>query len=247
MMKDEADIAPHIVEHMLTQVDDVYILDNNSTDGTSYLITQKGAKIALDSEIGYYQARKLTDFGRLLAKEHNVDWIIPFDADEYWYCPLGMTIKDILEDLNDQDNVVQADVFDYVATICDPDEENPLERIKWRRKNPLPLPKVAFRGGTDFELHQGNHDVTIATGNHVSELRLAIKHFPYRSVKQFIQKVRNGARAYAETDLPEDIGAHWRQYGDILSANGEEAVADIFREWFWSFDPIIDELVYDPV
>ena len=47
--------------------------------------------------------------------------------------------------------------------------------------------------------------------------------------------------------LPDNIGAHWRQYGDILEASGEDAVAGIFWEWFYSEDPKSDAtLIYDP-
>jgi len=59
-------------------------------------------------------------------------------------------------------------------------------------------------------------------------------------------KAINGAEAYAATDLPDDIGRHWREYGRIAAENGEEALHDVFRRWFWVADPG-DDLIYDPV
>ena len=58
-----------------------------------------------------------------------------------------------------------------------------------------------------------------------------------RSVEQFVSKVRNGAAAYAATDLPPAVGAHWRQYGQILDTQGEAGIEEIFKTWFYREDP----------
>ena len=74
-----------------------------------------------------------------------------------------------------------------------------------------------------------------------------IRRRPYRSAAQFVSKVRNGAAAYASTDLPITEGQHWRQYGQLLDAHGPEVVEDVFRTWFWVADPHADpSLILDP-
>jgi hypothetical protein len=52
-----------------------------------------------------------------------------------------------------------------------------------------------------------------------------------------LHKIANGAEAYAATDLPANYGAHWRQWGLILKRDGEEAIAELFRKWYWREHP----------
>ena len=54
-----------------------------------------------------------------------------------------------------------------------------------------------------------------------------------------------GAAAYAATDLPEHQGQHWRDYGRLLESGGPDALADVFRAWFWQPHPTKD-LIRDP-
>jgi hypothetical protein len=97
--------------------------------------------------------------------------------------------------------------------------------------------------------------VTIDAGNHGAHYPdgiaidlLEVRHFPYRSPEQFVRKARNGAAAYAQTDLPFSTGQHWREYGRLIEEGGDEAGEAWFREHFWVYNPQQDpSLVYDPV
>jgi hypothetical protein len=182
------------------------------------------------------------------AIDQGADWIVPFDADEWWYSPFG-PIAEVLEKVSEQWLAVPATLYDHVATGSDPDEADPVKRIGWRRRNAAPLPKVACRARGDIRIAQGNHGVAYDGGTTTFDAQLVVRHFPYRSAEQFVRKARNGAEAYAATDLPDEVGAHWRGYGRILEAQGEEALADVFREWFWVRFPDLDrhELIFDPV
>lgn len=244
--KDEADIIEATVEHMLTQVDHVLIADNASTDGTFEILGglldrhPDRMTLKLDAELGYFQARQMTvlaaDAGQMGAA-----WVVPFDADEVWYSPFGR-IADVLAE-NPQASIATADLYDHVATGQDPDDD-PVSRIGWRRRKPAPLPKVAAVPYPRVRIHQGNHGADY--GETLSG-QLVVRHFPYRSAEQFERKVRNGAAAYAATDLPDDIGKHWRDYGRILEAEGPEALASVFRSWFWVDKPERDpSLMFDP-
>lgn len=261
MVRDEADIVGPIVEHMLTQVDHVIVADNLSVDLTREILDKIAAvsdgrlTVVDDPDPAYEQSRKMTALAAM-AHEMGADFVVPFDADEHWYSPFGR-IADVLADVASQWLVIPATLYDHVATGRDPDVANPVERIGWRRAKPLPLPKVACRWRDDLVIEQGNHGARYIGGATVGEKLLVIRHFPYRSVAQFIGKVRNGAAAYAAmTDLPADMGTHWRQWGQILDADGEEALGDIFRKWYWRLEPEIPvsidreqqaPLVFDPV
>lgn len=246
MVRDEADIVGSTVAHMLTQVDHVIVADNGSVDGTREILAGLDVEVIDDPEVGYYQSAKMTMLARRAA-EAGADWVVPFDADEWWYTPHAATIAEFLGQFGPQWLTVSADLYDHVATGADPDKVNPVERMRWRRVNAVPLPKVACRPRTDLVIHQGNHGASYDSGATVQP-GLIVRHFPYRSAEQFVRKARNGAEAYKATDLPETTGQHWRQYGALLEAHGPEVLEDVFRQWFWVRDPEVDESVmFDPV
>jgi hypothetical protein len=245
LCKDEADVIATTVGHMLTQVDEIVVQDNMSTDGTREILEKMPVILLDDPEVAYLQSSKMSALAALAA-EKGAMRVVPFDADEIWYSPFGR-IADVLMDLSAF--VATARLYDHVATADDPPGD-PVRSMGWRRKEPLSLPKIACRprlDGLSVKILQGNHGVDYGGMALQVEGQLVVRHFPYRSPEQFQRKARNGAAAYAATDLPEDVGAHWRGYGRILDEQGPEALAEVFRKWFWSPDPKSDEtLIYDP-
>lgn len=242
MVKDEADIIAVTVAHMAAQVDHVIVADNGSTDGTFEQLNQLACclgnvTVTQDPDPAYFQSEKMTALAGMAWRDHGAGWVVPFDADEYWYSNAG-TIADTLNGAGEH-GCVTADLWDHVATGHDPDEPNPVARIQWRRPDPLPLPKIACLWRPSLTIHQGNHGCDYDGIRPRTSLLLNVRHFPYRSADQFIRKIRNGAAAYAATGdkLSLTAGAHWRQWGQILERQGDEAVANIFRKWFWRSDP----------
>jgi len=246
MVRDEEDVIESTVAHMLAEVDAVLVADNLSTDSTREKLEllaagAEGRLVVVDDlEPGYHQSEKMTALAHRARIELAAEWVVPFDADEWWYSPFGR-IADVLADVAPQWLVVPAPLFDHVATgEDDPHELDPVRRLRWRRRNRNPLPKVAARFRSDLVIAQGNHDAIFrGRGTYFDEL-LVVRHFPYRSVEQLVRKVRNGAAAYraAGDSLPEAFGAHWRQWGDLLDAQGEEAIAELFRKWYYRANPL---------
>lgn len=255
LCKDESDIIETTIRHLLTQVDEVIVADNLSSDGTYEILQGLPVELLVDDEVGYYQASKTTRLARI-ALEHGHNWVVPCDADEIWYSNLG-TVAELLA-LTDA-MIVTAEMFDHVATSADPDEPDPVLRIGWRRRERGALPKVACRLDANLRIAMGNHSAHYTDARAFATLvhGLVIRHFPYRSEAQFISKAVNGAAAYkAAKNLPEGFGAHWRSYGDMVERVGEQGAIDWYRTWFYSDTPPLppqgcrenreQTLIYDP-
>lgn len=206
MVRDEADIIEATLRHTATQVDHIICADNLSTDGTSDILARLADELPLtvvaDADPAYRQADKMTRLA-LDAMNMGADWVLPFDADEFWTGTDGRTVADELEAIDPHIDTVYAAGFDHIA-VDDTGDLSP-----WRRPDPQPLPKVAFRPSADRRLAMGNHDVT--GGSVRAAEALTYRHFQYRSLDQMARKVRDGAHAYTLTDLPETFGAHWRE------------------------------------
>lgn len=250
MARDEADIIAATVRHMLAEVDLVIVADNLSTDATRPILDALAEKhpgrivVVDDLDPAYRQSEKMTALALRARLEHAAEWIVPFDADEWWYSPFGR-IADVLADVAPQWLIVPAPLFDHVATSEDPDVVDPIGRLGFRRRHPAPLPKVACRWRSDLVIEMGNHGASYTgRGTRFDEL-LVVRHFPYRSVAQLLRKVRNGSAAYAAAgdSLPASFGAHWREWGALLEARGESAIADIFHTWYYRSDPRRTQIV----
>lgn len=246
MVKNNADIIEIGINHMLTQVDHIVVLDNGSYDGARQILSRLPVTVIDAPDAAYYQSKKMTELAKV-AGEMGADWIVPFDSDEIWYSPFG-TIKEVLEDLSPQWLVASADLYDHVTSSeDDPNELNPIKRIGWRRNYKGALPKVACRWRTDLVIEQGNHGASYSGGPTIKEGLLVVRHYPYRSTDQFIKKVRDGVAAYAATDLSESCGQHWKDYGRLLDTFGEAGLEEVYNTWFHLDDPeSLQDVIYDP-
>lgn len=246
MVRDESDVIAGTLRHMAEElVDGIIVADNRSVDGTRDILTDLRRDLPLvvldDPDPAYLQSDKMTFLARQ-AVERGATWIVPFDADELWVYE-GSHIG--AELTKSEADVVTAELRNYFPSGIDPIGEDPFRTIQWRQRQPAPLPKVAFRWEPGCIIHQGNHGVTRPSGGVVAG-GLRVCHFPYRSADQFVRKARNGAEAYRATDLPADVGAHWRGYGAILERGGEEALHEVFRTYFWHLSPADADMVLDP-
>jgi glycosyltransferase involved in cell wall biosynthesis len=224
MCKDEADIIAYTLAHLEAQgVDRFIVLDNGSTDGTREILEQFSCEIVDDPEPGYYQDRKMTG----LARRVTDGWVLPFDADELWCSPDGLTLADEMDYLDEFDVVAAVEYKHWPSPWDMPGDPNPYTRLVWREETPHSLHKVCFQAKPDVFLHMGNHHVSFGSYNpdipHISAPIFELRHFPYRSFGQFARKVRNGRAAYlAATDVNRTTiaghpmtGTHWKEMGAL--------------------------------
>jgi hypothetical protein len=248
LVKDELDILPFTLAHMLEQCDAIIVADNMSRDGTRELLHgwMDGRLTVIDDlEPAYLQSEKMSALAER-ARGMGATWVLPWDSDEAWFARSGRRIADVLAGLPRDVLIVEADLWDHVPTSLDPDDANPLTRIGWRRSYPGPLPKVAVRAVDGVVIEQGNHGAWFPHTDlpaKVSNL-LTLRHYALRSPEQMIRKARNGGAAYAATTLPEHVGAHWRRWS-MLS---DEQLREVFERYYFAADPEAGPmpLTFDP-
>ncbi len=227
MVKDEADILPTNIRHLLAEgVDHIIVADNQSTDGTTDHIhdfVRCGAPVTylVDDEPGYYQAKKMTGLVHR-AGAMGAQFVLPVDADEIWYSPHGR-LRDVLSYTTDPIQWVEG-FYHVPHADDDPLEPDPVRRMRHRRVGrDCPQSKVCFRYRTDARLAMGNHEVFM--GGSRGQGLVAFREFQYRSFEHFARKVRNGKRAYdAAPDIGQDCGIHWRRLGALSDD-------DLAAEW----------------
>jgi glycosyltransferase involved in cell wall biosynthesis len=246
LVRDEADVIEMTMRHLAVHVTRIYVLDNGSTDGTYELLNDLRQELPLDvfhdHEVGYWQSRKMTELARY-ARERGFSWIVPCDADELWYPPGDEPLRAFLGAQGPDVGIVKASLYNHLPTGEDPVEGDVRARLGWRMLEAGALPKVACRAEPSLTIEPGNHAATYKGLQPLAISGLTIRHFSWRSPEQYLRKIRNGAEAYSATDLPEDVGAHWRMFDGA----SDEAIMEHFRQWFFVADPVADHrLIYDP-
>lgn len=215
MVKNELDVLPAVVEHLFAQgVDRLLISDNNSTDGTyEYLVdlerNDPRVRVVKDPIEAYIQSEKMTWLAHL-AWRYGARWIIPFDADEFWFAP-NQNLKDEL--LGSNADVLYAR-FRHGVPTTETFEVTPELEIMLDTTPAFPG-KVAFRSHPLAVLGPGNHEVA-RTGSR--EHGLDILHLIYRNRQQIARKFSQGTQSALKTkeDL-ESFTPHWTK-GSTLSA-----------------------------
>jgi glycosyltransferase involved in cell wall biosynthesis len=244
LVKDEADIIDYTIRQLAEQVDAIIVSDNGSTDGTYEAVASNPAVtlVVRDAEVGYWQDRKTTALAQAALRAGH-EWVLPCDADEFWYAPDGRTISDYLDGTAPDVRIVTGALFNHLPTALDDAEEsNPFRRIEWRQRSHGALPKVCARLTPDLQIHMGNHGATF-DGRGLTVPGLIVRHFSWRDEEQYVRKIRNGEAAYAATDMPESTGGHWRMFAGA----DDDAIRAHFRRWFHVDNPYADpSLILDP-
>ncbi len=212
MVRDEVDIIAAWVEHHVAQGTDLIIAtDNGSVDGTTEILQQYADRGVLelhhDPVFRKQQHAVVTGMARRAYTEHEADWVINADADEFWVpCDRSLTLHTALEAIPLSLNAFTVPVTNLVGPPAM--RGSGIDRLVWRdRRTPEELQAVGiFAQPTDDAVHRGDPDVKIAQGNHFVSLKstgqpddahaLEVLHLPWRSWLQFEQKVISAGRAY---------------------------------------------------
>jgi len=214
MVKNEADIIASVIEHTFAQgVDRILIVDNGSTDGTLQLLQRLARDLPLDvgtdSEVGYFQEHKMTALAAH-ARRVGAEWIVPFDADEFWFAS-GTSVAEFLRSSNGTQ--VEAQMYNIFPNEQKPTMTDLSGPVRFDLQ-PHKLVKTAARSHPLLWIEAGNHGIVrpgrIAGG-------LNIIHAPWRNEEQLVRKLRQGAQAFAATDVAKTgrHQTHWTSLGNV--------------------------------
>ena len=226
MVRDEEDIIAATIEHLLDQgVDHVLVADNRSVDRTADILAELAASdprihLAVDREPAYFQAEKMTRLVQAAGRA-GAAWVIPFDADEFWFAE-GCTLKEFFTRLGRQSppvGVVRAQFLHMVPEQPHPADLRAATFVM--DSHPSEPGKVAVRGHRWARVTVGNH-FGVRVGERSDGLFIA--HALYRGPAQVARKVRQGTEAVMLTNPGDDIAPHWRA-GNALQ---DEVVAEVW-------------------
>lgn len=153
---------------------------------------QAGADV-LPQHGPFHQAEEMT---RLANIGLSADWIVPFDADEFWCGADGQTVRQIFAAVDPDIRTVYAPMYQHLTP-------------ELRVAHAKPLPKVAFRPHPNMQLEWGQHSVTDPGMSAVTTLQ--VRELQYRSWEHFVAKIDKARRLYTESDFPEQYGSHMRR------------------------------------
>ena len=249
MVRDEADIVGLSVLHNLSLgLDRVIVLDNGSTDGTDEILRRLANADRrvrwIRDDSPFDQSAVTTDLARE-AHRQGADWIVPFDADEFWWGERG-SFREVLTESGF--GSLGARVVTFVqargqhrstpealmtmtrrpAELAPRPGQGGLELVESNRAAFVQMqypPKLVSRPRADTAIYRGNHKVTGVAGPHGKDARLVCFHAPLRSRAHLASKMER-SRRLTEAGISRNSGARhvWR-WARLIEEGGLE------REW----------------
>ncbi len=224
LVRDEQDILEdNLAFHRAMGVDAFIVTDNLSVDGTRDILRpweQRGQLQVIDEPSDdYSQWRWVTRMARLAADEHDADWVIHADADEFWW-PESGDLKTALAGVPEGCGLLHVPRNNFVverSVVAEARSPGPrtltLREVAERSYLGRPLaPKVCHRAHPDVIVEQGNHSVRGVDWETWSTTQpITILHYQMRGWDHFRNKIVKGGAAYARnTELAPNTGRGWR-------------------------------------
>ena len=183
----EVDIIGPCIRNLLEQGVERILVADQSTDGTRDVLREFTEVGVLVVDGKWHEQERWMNLQASLLGQGGCDWIVPFDADEFWF-GLGT-----LNDLPPEMSIVHAELWHHR------DWEHkyvPAER----------LPKVVFRWAPGATIGPGNHSVTLPSP--FMTRGLEVRHFQFRGLEHFCSKVRSRSERLLPASRARGDGSH---------------------------------------
>jgi hypothetical protein len=219
LLRDENDIIAQNLQHVLSWIDALYILDMGSVDGTWDVVQDYARK---DSRVVPFFSRPIVYddnlrsmlFSQYRQRFEPGDWIVKIDADEFYHLPPPRFVAERLRPL---DTAVHLQWYFFRLTTQETaDYESGKVSIDDDRKRPITDRRRYYKISTYAEPRmfryrrsmQWPHNVGFPyNAGFVSRERIPIRHYPHRDPRQM--EARYQLRA-AMTKLTAHSVAHWK-------------------------------------
>jgi len=240
--RNEVDIIrTNVLYHLSLGLDRLLVVDNGSSDGTDRVLrelSKKDARVRWTRDEGlFYHGHIATELAREAYGE-GADWVVPIDADEFWYA-LGGNFRSVLEE--SEAGALRARLLNFFQRR-EQEESTPdcLLHMTRRIREPvvtergnrklakslveshkiskleIELKKWVSRPTADIEIVFGNHKVEGVAGLKRETHEIVCLHAPIRSRARLDGKAEVGARSEENGSDPNQ-GWHvkrWRRLRD---------------------------------
>ena len=217
MFRNEELRADDMMRHLCALFDRVILIDHLSTDRTRDIVARynghAGTEVVILSgqDLGYYQSEYMTAAARALNAEQRSDWLFFLDFDEILPFPSRDIFLQALVPLVGAD-VIHSNWYNLATG------DEPLETMQnadvMVGPNVSEFTKVALNlrklHGQPVTIAQGNHSTLVDGKNYIGERAFGLFHLPINGRETFLQKLKQGTRAYENTDGHSSVeGSHW--------------------------------------
>ena len=116
VVRDEEDIlAANLDYHLAQGVDVILVIDHGSVDSTPAILTEYAStgrvRSFRDEARPHLQAARVNRLLKIAAEEHQADWVIHCDADEFWM-PAAGSLRDVFGAIPDRYGFIQVEASD---------------------------------------------------------------------------------------------------------------------------------------
>ncbi len=254
MVRNEVDIIrTNVLHHFAMGLDWMLIVDNGSTDGTDKVlaeVAERDPRVRWSRDDSpYRQSKMLTKLARQ-AQADGAHWVIPIDADEFWYARPGsfrrvlsrteavgvrVQVVNFIQSRSQRESTPQGLLY-MVARAATP--AGPLEAVpelvqarKIAHVEGMHPPKWISRPTPEIEISAGNHFVSGIVGGIEDTDQIICLHAPLRSRARLEAKAAHGRRVEEAGHKPGE-SSHVRRFKQIQEEGrlDEEWAANSFQD-----------------
>lgn len=237
LVRNEADIIrPNVLHHLALGLDRILVVDNGSTDGTDEILRDLAADDERVSwtrdDSAFDQVRITTELAREALRQ-GADWVLPFDADEFWISE-RRSFRKVLE--NSDAGALKVPIINFVQAR-EQRESKPEALLTMTHRVAEPVGpgkfcrpliesqeiafvemaypgKWIFRPRPEVEVMRGNHKVVGVNGPREECAEIVCLHAPLRSRDSLEAKAEQGRRL-DEAGVPQDSAWNHRRWARL--------------------------------
>ena len=241
IVRNEVDIIRvNVLHHLSLGLDCLLVADNGSSDGTDRELQRLSRDERVRwhrDESPYRQSEIITGLARE-AFRSGADWVLPLDADEFWWAPHG-NFRDVLA--QSKAGAIQVRVVNFIQR-GDRKRASPDALLSMTRRVALPIGppercqelvesrQIAFvemmypskwisRASQSIEIAAGNHEVSGVEGPYEDTDEVICLHAPLRSRSALEAKAEVGRRQ-EEAEWPDGMGWQGARFRRLQKTEG---------------------------